>query len=86
MNTLEISTEEYGTIEIHENELASITEAHLEMLRMSREQLHRCFEEGKRLMKEKKLKPGDRVRPCADELDGRWQVFLVGHSTISDPL
>jgi hypothetical protein len=47
MNTLEISTEEYGTIEIHENELASITEAHLGMLRMSREQLHRCFEEGK---------------------------------------
>jgi hypothetical protein len=84
MHILEVSTDS-GGIEIHEDELATITDAELKKLRMSREVLERCFRLGKELMKGKK--PGDRVRPCADEdLQGNWHVVLVRYSELSDPL
>jgi hypothetical protein len=63
------------------------SDAELKKLRMSREQIQQCFAEGVRLMQEAKAKPGDLVRPCADEdLNGNWHVRLVRYSPISDPL
>ena len=78
MNTLEISTAKYGAVELREDELALVTTAHLKMLGMTRPELYRCFGMGVMLMKERKVKPGDRVRPCAWEtLDGKWMVGLT---------
>ena len=63
------------------------SDAELKKLRMSREQIQQCFAEGVRLMQEAKAKPGDLVRPSADEdLNGNWHVRLVRYSPISDPL
>jgi hypothetical protein len=74
---LHLSTDD-GDVEIHEHELARITDAELERFRISRDDLYRCFAEGLRLMEEDEIKPGDRVRPVADEtVDGRWEVHLV---------
>ena len=81
---LEISTDEGGIL-IREDELSSITDAELQRLRISREDLHRCFAEGAAKLMQGKLmqgmKPGDRVRPCADETrDGKWVVSLGYYS------
>jgi hypothetical protein len=81
MNTLEIYTKKYGAVELRGDELALLTDAHLKMLGMSRKELHRCFAEGMRLMKVRNVKPGDRIRPCAD-FAGRWEVDLVHRSVI----
>jgi hypothetical protein len=74
---LHVSTDD-GDVEIHEHALATITEADLKKLRMSRDDLYRCFAEGLRLMEESEVKPADRVRPFAERtLDGEWEVHLV---------
>jgi hypothetical protein len=84
VNILQIATED-GDIEIREDELASITNAELADLRLSREQLHQLFAEGVELMRSRK--PGDRVRPVAMEIsDGDWFVDLVRYSPLRDPL
>ena len=85
MLTIDISTAE-GPIEIREDDLPSLTDEELRMLRISRADLHRVFAEGARLMQENNIQPRDRIRPCADEtLDGKWEVRLVKYS-LSDPL
>jgi hypothetical protein len=81
MNTLEIYTKKYGVVELREDELALLTNAHLKMLGMTRLELHRCFAKGVSLMKERNVKPGDRIRPCAD-FAGRWGGDLVHRSVI----
>jgi hypothetical protein len=51
-NILSISTFD-GDVEIHEDDLALITNEHLQKLRMSRDVLYRCFAEGAVLMRGK---------------------------------
>ena len=53
MNILDLATNE-GDLEIHEDELESITNAGLKKLGISREELHRVFAQGVKLMQRKK--------------------------------
>lgn len=81
-NTLHVATAD-GDVEIDEDD--RITNTQLAMLGMSRKELHRCFAEGVRLMKEYTV--SDRVRPVAEQnLDGSWEVRIVKYSPLSDPL
>jgi hypothetical protein len=71
----------YVAVEIGEDELSTLTNEELAKLRISREELHRCFAEGVKLMKGRS--DSDRVRPIAVETyDGKWEVHIVQ----SDPL
>ena len=86
MNILHLAIDE-DDLEIHEDELESITNAGLKKLDISREELHRVFAEGVKLMRSRNVKPSDRVRPCAHQtLDGKWEVVLVRYSPLSDSL
>jgi hypothetical protein len=74
-------------VTVFEDELASITKADLKWLGISRADLDRVFAEAKELMRERGIKPADRIRPIADQmLDGSWFVLLVGYSPKTDPL
>jgi hypothetical protein len=65
--------------------VASLTNAELKKLRMSRTELQRCFAEGVKLMEGKT--ESDRCRPCADEtLNNEWVVNVVYYSVHGDPL
>ena len=67
----------YGAVEISEDELPRLTNEELAKLRISREELLRCFAEGVKLMKGR----SDSVRPIAVETyDGKWEVHIVGLS------
>ena len=79
---IELFTDD-GVMLIHENELLSITEE-LDEFRISREDLRRVFSEAAILMKGHTAR--DRVRPCADQAYGKWEVILVRYSPINDPL
>jgi hypothetical protein len=68
----------------HENELLSITDEELEGFQISRKDLRRVFTEAATLMKGHTA--SDRMRPCADQAYGKWEVVLVRYSPISDPL
>jgi hypothetical protein len=75
---LAISTA-YGAVEISEDELPRLTNEELAKLRISREELYRCFAEGVKLMKG--YSDSDRVRAIAVETyDGKWEVHIVGLS------
>ena len=81
---LELDTET-GEVEIHEEELPTITDAELIEFGISRETLRDCFTEGVQLMQS--IKAGERVRPCAaPRLDGKWEVRLIRDSALSVPL
>ena|SRR5215472_15594539 len=81
---IHIATEN-GDISIAEDVLPSVTDADLAKLRLTREELHELFAVGQKLMEGKTM--SDRVRPVASEtLDGRWEVWLVRYSPLSDPL
>jgi hypothetical protein len=69
---------------IREDEIAALTRAELKRLHISRQEIRRVFAEARELMRD--VKPGDRVRPCADQLDGHFEVILVGYSSRNDPL
>ena len=70
----------YGAVEISEDELPRLTNRELAKLRISREELYRCFAEGEKLMKGR----SDGERPIAVEtFDGKWEVHIVRYS--SDP-
>ena len=85
-SVLDVSTSD-GDVEIREEELETITEEDLKRLEITREELRRCFEEGKRLMKERGITESDRIRPVAGQLvDRTWEVMLVRYSPVSDPL
>jgi hypothetical protein len=87
MDMIEIVIEDGVAVAIYKNDLARITDEQLEALHISRAELHRVFAEGIRLMREHDVRPGDRVRPCADEtLDGKWIVQLIEYSPFNDPL
>jgi hypothetical protein len=76
---------EDGTITIDEDALASITDAELRLLRISRQELHHVFLEGVELMR--LVRPGARVRLRAVEtLGGRWVVHLTRYLESGDPL
>ena len=84
MRTLTLGHKD-GDIYIREDELPTITDEQLQWVGITREDLHRCFAEGAKLMEG--VKPGERVRPVADQhLDGTWEVLLVGYSPNTDPL
>jgi hypothetical protein len=71
----------YGTVEIGEDELPTLTE--LAKLRISREELCRCFADGVKLMEGR----GDSERACAYETyDGKWEVRIVRYSALGYPL
>ncbi len=81
---LELGTAD-GDVRIHEEVLPTIADADLRKLEISRKELHRCFEEGRRLMQG--YTDRDRVRACADQRrDGTWEVNRVWYSPFSDPL
>ena len=74
-----------GDVRIDEEALPTIADAELTELGISREELHRCFEEGRRLMRG--YTDRDRVRPVADQCrDGTWEVHRVWYSPLNDPL
>jgi hypothetical protein len=63
-----------------------LTDKELAKFEISREDLDRCFAEGRKLMAERGITESDRVRPVADQhQDGTWEVHLVGYSELSDP-
>jgi len=80
---IELFTDD-GVMLIHENELLSITDEELDEFQISREDLRRVFTEAAKLMKGHAAR--DRVRPCADQAYGKWEVILVRYSPIGDPL
>src|SRR5262245_26739921 len=69
----------YGAVEIGEDELRTLTDKGLAKLRISREELHRCFAEGVKLMKRRS---GSDRPIAAKTFDGEWQVHIIQ----SDPL
>jgi hypothetical protein len=82
---LEVSTDYGYSVAIHENDLTSLIDEQLKLLRISRAELRRCFAEGVKLMQGKT--ESDRVRPCADEIrDGKWNVNLVQYSKRGGPV
>jgi hypothetical protein len=81
---LELGTAD-GDLRIDEEVLPTIADADLTELGISREELHRCFKEGRRLMRG--YTDRDRVRPVADQRrDGTWEVNRVWYSPLNDPL
>jgi hypothetical protein len=73
----------YGIVEVGEDELPTLTNEALAKLRISPEELRRCFAEGVKLMEGR----GDSDRACAYETyDGKWEVRIVRYSALSDPL
>jgi hypothetical protein len=65
--------------------LGRITDELLAEWEISRDELHRVFAEGVKLMHG--VKPSHRARAVADQhLDGTWVVAIVGYSPLSDPL
>ena len=75
----------YGVVMIGEDDLPSLTNEKLAKLRISREELHRCFAVGVKLMGGRS--DSDRVRPVAVKtFDGKWKVLIVPYSALSDPL
>ena len=82
MSVLDIATDD-SDVTINEVDLASISDAELEKLRMSRADLYRAFAEGLDLMAG--MNPAE-VRPVAREKrDGTWTVFLLRYSKFSQP-
>jgi hypothetical protein len=70
----------YGSVEVGEDELPTLTNKELAKLRTSREELRRCLAEGVKLMEGR----GDSNRACAYQTyDGKWGVRIV--SVLSDP-
>jgi hypothetical protein len=68
-----------GDVEISEDQLPLVTDEDLKEFRISRKELHRVFVEGQRLMREQGVKPSDRTRACAHEIEGgKWEVLLIG--------
>jgi hypothetical protein len=81
---LHVSTSE-GEVEVREEELPAITEKVLRKLKITAKDLHRCFEEAKRLMQERGITERDRARPVAfRRLNGTWGVAIIGYSPSSD--
>jgi len=79
--------DEYLDLEIHENELAGISDKDLKKWGISRETLHRCFAEGVELMKGKTER--DRVRPIAEQFGSGpddWEVLICSYSPFTTPL
>lgn len=63
---------------VTESQVASIADADLKRLGISRPDLERVFAEAKELMKERGLEPGDRIGPVAERSpNGTWHVVLV---------
>jgi hypothetical protein len=74
----------YGNVEIGEDELPTLTNKELAKLRISREELRRCFAEGVKLMEGRS--DSDSVRACAYETyDGKWEVRIVRYWALSEP-
>ena len=73
----------YGIVEVDEDELPTLTNKALAKLRISREELRRCFAEGVKLMEGR----GDNDRACAYKTyDRKWEVRIVRYPTLSDHL
>ncbi len=69
----------YGIVEVGEDELPTLTNKEIAKLRISREELRRCFAEGMKLMEGR----GERDRACAYETyDGEMGS---SYCKISDP-
>jgi hypothetical protein len=76
---------DYDRVEIREDELDTLTEAGLRHIGISRSELQRVFAKAAELMRD--VRPGDRVRPCADQTSkGEWLVLKVKYSEFTDPL
>jgi hypothetical protein len=75
----------YGDVMIEEDKLPTLTDKDFAKLRISREELLRCFAEGVKRMEG--FTDSDRVRAVAHQTyDGKWEVYIVEYSPLSDPL
>jgi hypothetical protein len=79
---------EHGDLEIREDDLSSVTDKELKKLRISREELRRCFAEAMEMMRGATQGDWARHRPtCEETLDGKWVVSgPIGYSQFSHPL
>jgi hypothetical protein len=87
MNILDVSTKS-GDVTLTEPDLPYLTPALLKEagIEMTLHELGEAFALGVRLMQEHKPKPGERIRPVAEqELDGHWTVRLSRYSPQTDP-
>jgi hypothetical protein len=78
INILHFGTKR-GDVEIREDELATITDAELRKLKVSRKELHRLFTEGVEAMQSGNIS-WDRARPVADNRSryGQATNWVVG--------
>jgi hypothetical protein len=69
---MHLSTDD-GDLAIHEEDLSSLTKRELKKLRITPEELRRCWADAMELMRGEDWARG---RPCCDEtLDGKWIVI-----------
>ena len=78
---MHIATED-GDVEIREEDLSVITDAELRMLRISREELRRCFGEAMEMMRGATQADWVQARPVAVPLNRKWEV----HATTRTPV
>ena len=82
---MHISTED-GDVEIREEDLSVITDAELRMLRISREELRRCFGEAMEMMRGAAQADWAQARPVAVSLNRKWEVHTICYNAYSHPL
>ena len=73
---MHIATED-GDVEIREEDLSVITDAELRMLRISREELRRCFGEAMEMMRGATQADWVQARPVAVPLNRKWEVHAI---------
>jgi hypothetical protein len=77
-----------GNVDIRAEDLATVTDAELRRLRITREELRRCFAEAMEMMRGATPADWAKRRPVADQMqDGEWVVVgLVGYNQHTHPL
>ena len=73
------------SVVICEDVIDTLTDEELAEFRISRDEMRKLFTEAAKMLVG--VKPSDRTRVVADEiLNGKFELSLVEHSAISDPL
>jgi hypothetical protein len=77
-----------GNVDIREADLSSVTDAELRRLRITRDELCRCFAEAMEMMRGATPADWAKARPIAEEIrDGEWIVVgPVGYNQYTHPL
>jgi hypothetical protein len=82
---MHLATED-GDVEIREEDLLVITDAELRMLRISREELNRCFGEAMEMMRGATQADWAQARPVAGSLNRKWEVHTICYNAYNHPL